>query len=139
VAQFELLLQRTIGRHAVVHPPRQIADLGVKRAAHGDIDLLEPAADRKERLPPLDAGPHQRQHDGVAGPVEGAMRLGRGFAVLLGMHVRAPAGQQKAVEPVEKLVDRDKARIGRDQKRKRARHETRPRPQFIVPPAWAGY
>jgi hypothetical protein len=65
------------------------------------------------------------------------MRFGRGLAIFLGMHIGPPAGQQKAVATVQKLVHRHEARIGRDHQRQRARHLCHGL-EFIVPPAWAG-
>ena len=114
VAQGELLLQRAIGRHAMVHPPRQIADLGVKRAAHGDVHLLEPPAYAKEGLAALHAGADQGQRDRIAAAVKAAMGGGFLLAIFAGVHVGAPAGQQKAVAEVEQFFHPDETGIGRD-------------------------
>ena len=113
------LLDWPIGGHPVVHPPWQVADLGVERSAHRHVDLLETAADAEERLATLDTGAHQRQHDGVAGAVEGAVRLGRLLAVFLGVHVGPPAGEQEAVAGFHQLLDRDEPRVRRDQQQKK--------------------
>ena len=48
-------------RHAMVHAARQLADLGVQRAAEGDVHLLEAAADAEDRQAARDARVDQRQ------------------------------------------------------------------------------
>ena len=112
VPQREFLLQRPVRRHAVVHPPRKVADLGMQRRAERHRDFLEPATETQDRLAALDRGADERQGHPVAVAVEGAMRLGRLFAVLLRVHVGPAAGQQEAVERVEKLVDRPRPGVG---------------------------
>ena len=91
MTQGEFFLQRAIGGHPVVHPPRQVANLGMQRTTHRDVHFLKATTDAKKRLPAFDTGPHQRQGDRVAGAVEGSMRLGLGLAILFGMHVGTPA------------------------------------------------
>ena len=117
MAQRELLLDRTLGRHPVVEPAGQVADLGVQRAAESDVDLLKAAADAEEGLAARHACPHQRQGDRIAAAVEGAMRLGLGLAVFLGVDIGPPASQQEAVAARQQFLDGDETRIGRDQER----------------------
>jgi hypothetical protein len=120
VADGEFLVQRAVGRHAVIHPPRQFADLGVERATHGHVHFLEPAADAEEGLATLDAGPDERQGYGVAAAVVVAMCLGVLLAIFLGMDVGAPAGKQEPIAAFQKLPHAHVTRIGRDDQRQTA-------------------
>ena len=88
-------------RHAMVHASGQLADLGMQRAAEGDVHLLQAAADAEDRHAAGDAGLDQRQRQRVARLVVGlvlGMRLGPEAGR---MHVGARAGQQDAVDHVE--------------------------------------
>ena len=111
VAQGKLFLQRAVRRHPVVHPARKIANLGVQRAAHGDVHLLKATADAQKRLAPLYTGAHQRQGDRIAAAVKAAMCFGFFLAVFLRMHIRAAAGQKEAVAQVKKVRHRHIARV----------------------------
>jgi hypothetical protein len=103
VAQGEFLFDGAVGRHTMIVAPRQFTDFRVQGPAHGNVDLLKPAADAKDRLPALDAGPDQRQTYGIAVTVEGAMCLGWGFAVFLRMDVGPPAGEQEAIASLKQF------------------------------------
>jgi pimeloyl-ACP methyl ester carboxylesterase len=120
MADRELLLERRVGGHAVVHPTRNLADLGVQRAAEGDVELLEPAADAEDRHPARHALVDERQRHGVPVGVEGAVLLGRLVAVVLRVHVRPPAGEDEAVAGLHELGDGGDPRQRRDQERNRA-------------------
>ena len=122
VAQGEAFLQRAVGRHAVVHPARKLADLGVKRAAKRHVHLLKATADAQEGLAPVDAGADQRQRDRIPAPVKGTMGGGFLLAIFAGVDVRAAPGQQEPVAQLQQLLDRDIARIGRDDQRQAARN-----------------
>ena len=122
VAERKLFLQRAFGRHPVVHAARQVADLGIKRAAHGHVDLLKPTANPQEGLAALDAGADQRQGNRVTGAVKRAMSLGFVLTVFLGMHVRTPAGEQEPVAGRLQVLDIDKAGVGRHDQRQRIGH-----------------
>ncbi len=87
VAQGIALGQRAVWGHAVVHPARQFTDLGVQRAAERHVDLLKAAADAQKGLPPRHAFAHEREGDGVARPIEGAMRGRLLGTIFLGVNV----------------------------------------------------
>ena len=122
MAQGELFFQRAVGWHAVVHPPGQIADFRVKRAAKRHVHLLKATADAHERLAPVHASADQGQRDRIAAPVKTAMRGGFILAILAGMHVRASPGQKKAVTQIKQISHADQSRIGRDDQGQGARN-----------------
>ncbi len=114
VAQGEFLFNCAIGRHPVVHPPGQVPDLRVKRAAHGHVHLLKTAADTEERLAAIHASADQWQGHTVAGPVHRSVRLGISLAIFFGMHVGPSAGEEEAIADLHQLVHIHETRVGRD-------------------------
>jgi hypothetical protein len=105
VADRELLLERAVGRHAVVQAAGDLADLGVQRAAEGDVELLEAAADAEHRHAAGDAFVDQRQGERVAVGIEGAVLFSGFVAVVRGVHVRAAAGEDEARAGLDELGD----------------------------------
>ncbi len=92
-------------RHAMIHAPRQLADLRMQRAAKGDVHLLEAAADAEDRDAARHARLRQRQGHGVAMLVVGLMpgvRLGLETGR---MDVGAGARQQHAVDHIQQRAD----------------------------------
>jgi hypothetical protein len=100
-------------RHAVVDAARQLADLGMQRAAVGDVHLLQTAADAEDRHAARHAGLDQGQRQRIAVLVIG---------LVLGMRVGAEAGrvdvgagarQHDAIDHLEQRADiRDLDRAG---------------------------
>ena len=106
VAVLELLLEGPVRRHAVVHPPRDLPDLRVERAAEGDVELLEAAADAEDRHTACHAFADERQGHRVAVRIEGAVLLGRLVPVVARVDVRPPAGEDEAVARLDQVADR---------------------------------
>ena len=88
----KLLFDGAVGGHAMVHTPRQVPDLGMQGAAHGDIEFLEPTANAQDRLTPLHAGTDQWQRDTVSVPIKVSVSRRRLVAVFFRVHVWSPAG-----------------------------------------------
>ncbi len=122
VADGKFVGKRSVWRHPVIVAPRQIADFGIERAAHGHIDLLKAPANSQKGLAPLDTGPDKRKGDGIAIAVKRAVRRCFVLAIFLGMDIGATAGQQKPVAGLEQFRHRYDFRVSRDQKRHCARH-----------------
>ncbi len=88
-------------RHAMVHAPGRVADLGMQRAAEGDVHFLEAAAHTENRDAALDADLAERERQIVAALVVGfvaGVRLGLEAG---GVDIRAAAGEQHAVDDLE--------------------------------------
>ena len=110
---------------AVVQPVRAdvdaVGEVLLERAAAGDIDQLEAAADAEHRQVALDGPAGEAQLRGVASLVAGAGRRVAVGAVHLGSDVVA-ADEQDAVESVEHIVRVvGPVRVGRQDQRLAAR------------------
>ena len=128
-------LARRQSRHAMVHAPRQLADLGMQRAAERDVHLLKAAADAEDRHAAGDADLDQRQRQGVAGLVVGLMRGMRLGPEAGRVHVGAGARQQDAVDHLEQRVDIRDFRRAREHQRQRAGDLAPPRAGSFLRPA----
>jgi hypothetical protein len=122
VAQREFLLQRAVGGHAVVHPAGKVANLRMQGAAEGHVDLLKAPADAEHGLARVDRRPDQRQRQAVAAMVEGAVRLRLLVAVMLGMDVRPPAGEDEPVAGRQQIGHPRGLRHGGDDQGKPLHH-----------------
>ena len=120
MAQFELLLERPVGGHAVVHPAGDLADLRIERTTESDVELLKAPADAEDRHAAGHAFADQRQRHRIAVGIEGAMFLGRRLAVMARMHVRPPAGKDEAVAGTDQIGDRTDLRQRRHHERDRS-------------------
>jgi hypothetical protein len=76
-----------------------------QRAAHGDVQLLEAAADAEQRHATGDDGPDQLQGGGVAAVVIGLVVSGGLLAIMRGVHVGDGTRHQDAVEMGEHAVE----------------------------------
>jgi hypothetical protein len=86
-------------RHAMVHAPRQLADLRMQRAAEGDVHLLQAAADAEGSAHPgRRTTSDQRQGHGVASLVVGLVAWDGPRLEAGRMHIGAGARQQHAVD-----------------------------------------
>ncbi len=117
VTQGKFLFERAIGRHAVIVPPRQVADFEIQRAAKGHVKFLKTAANRQQGLPRLDQRAHQRQGQLVALAIKGTVRFCRGFTVFLGVDVRPTTGKQKTVASRHEFLNRGHFRVRRHNQR----------------------
>ncbi len=114
MAQCEFLVDRSVGGHAVVHPPRQFANLRIEAAPQGDIDLLKPAANTQKWLSTVHQSADQWQSDRITSPVKCSVGVGLGFTVLFRVHVWPPTSEQKPIASFQQLGDRNEPGIGRD-------------------------
>ena len=73
----------------------------MQRAAEGDVQLLDAAADRQDRHAARDRGADQRQRGGVARGVVQVGRLAVATFIVAGVDVARAARDQQAVEAVE--------------------------------------
>ena len=94
-AQPRELLQR----RGMIEPARQILQALMQRAAEGDVQLLQPAADRQHRQAGLERGADQRQGHGVALRILGRALGMRRAVIERGLHVGAAAGEDQPIEP----------------------------------------
>ncbi len=106
----------------VIEPPRKVLDALVQAAPQRDVQLLKAPADRQHRHPPRHRGANERKGGGVAGRIlEHPVRVRRA-AVQAGLHVRAAAGEDDPVQPVEQRLDAGRAAACGDQHRDAAHH-----------------
>ena len=104
---------------AVVAAARDLVEVLVQRAAEGDVQLLDAAADGEQRHAARHGAADQRQGGGVARRV-GEVVLARGrAAVVRGVDVGRAAGDHDAVQSVEQRVRVEPIGQGRDQDRQR--------------------
>src|SRR6185437_13883276 len=92
-------------RHAVVDPPRQLADFGMQRPSERDVHFLQAATDAEQRDAAGDAGFRQRQRDIVAKDIVGFMALMRLGPEPRRMDIGTGAGQDDAVDGIEQRTD----------------------------------
>ena len=91
----------------------------MQRAAEGDVDLLQAAADAEQRHAARDAGLDQRQSQRVARLVVGLVARIVVMAEMPRMDIGARAGEQHAVNGVEQCADIDDVRrAGKDQRQR---------------------
>ena len=122
MAQGEDLFQAALGGHAVVHAARKLANFGIEAAAHRHVDLLKAPANAQERLAAVNAGPDQRQRNGIAVAVKSPMRRGFRLAILGRVYIRLAARQQEPIERVQKLIHRHQTRVRGQDHRQTTRH-----------------
>ncbi len=89
----EFFLQRAVGRHAVVHAPRQVADFRVQRAAHGDIEFLKAPADGQQRRAVPQYVLDQMEYRGIPIRVQQIAHLRAWLAVMMRLDVGWAAGE----------------------------------------------
>ena len=123
LADGEALVLDVGDRRPVVHPPREEVELRDQRPAEGDVQLLHAAADGEERHATADRGADQGEGEGVAVGVVGLGFRRRRGTVEGGVDVRAAAGEEDAVDPVEEGVEVDPAGERRHHERDRAEAE----------------
>ena len=133
---------RTAGlpRPAVGLDARELDDVLMQGAAEGDVEDLDPAADRKEGDAPVDRGPRERDLAVVRLAVDPVHRLVRFLAVARGVDVGA-TGEDDGVDAGEQRgeivvgVDDDGFRAGAfDRREVRAR---RHRSVRVRPTIWS--
>ena len=108
--------------HAVVHAPRQIANLGMQRTAEGNVHFLEAPTDTKERNAAGNAGLDQRQRHGVAIMVVGFVsRVGLDPEARR-MDIGTCAGQQNPIDLPQQRFDVGNVRCAGKHQRQRLRH-----------------
>ena len=113
------LLERLGLVRAVVEPARELMDMLVQRAAQGDVELLQPAADAQDRHGPGERADDQGQGGGVARRVGLVALARRRAAIEARVDVGRAARDHQAVEPAEQLVGIEPGAQGRDQDRDR--------------------
>jgi len=82
-----------------------LVDVLMQRAAIGDIELLEAAANRKERHGAVHAGADELQRQCIALTVEQHALARRCAAIFLRVHVRVRAGEEDAVAEIEEFCE----------------------------------
>ena len=95
LVRFEILRRHLVGDARVGHLGREVLDQG---SAAGDVDELQPAADRKDRQPRGAGRGVGRQLAGVARGIELEVRRAHRLAVAVGLEVLA-AAEEKPVDP----------------------------------------
>ena len=70
----------------------------VQRAAEGDVELLEAAADGEDRHALVEAGADEGQYGRVAGPVVRGVRPARAAAIAMRLDIGEATRQKEAVE-----------------------------------------
>ena len=107
VTQREFFFQRAIRWHPVVAAPREVANFWIQRTTHGNVHLLEPAADAKNWQTPFDTGADQRKRDTITTAIKIAIGGCRLFAVFIRVYVWTCASKDKASASFHKVFDLD--------------------------------
>ncbi len=92
-------------RHPVVHASRQFADLGMQRAAEGDVHLLKAPADAEQGYTAGDAGFRQSQRQIVTMEVVRLMPGIRLGTETRRMNIGAGARQHHAIDRIQQGAD----------------------------------
>ena len=118
--ELEALVVRHADRRAMVEAAGALLRLGDERAAERDVQLLEAAADRKERHAALERKRDQRERRRVAIKIVRLVPLRRLLSVARRMHVRARAGQEHAVDAREHRLKVERIAKARQEQRRAA-------------------
>ena len=110
----------------------------MQRAAEGDVELLEAAADAEDRHPLRHAFPDQRQRHRVTLGIEAPVLLGRLVAVQARMDVRRPPVSRKPSQAaIESAADPIRASAGTSSGS--APESAMTASMFEIPTDWTGY
>lgn len=118
----EDLIKAGIRRHAVIHPPWQIADFGIKRATKSDVHFLKSPADAEYGLPDPDTGPDERQGHCIPRPIERTMGWRFLGTIFRRMDVGAAARKKKTIAEGHDIFKADQSGIGRNDQRRCLRY-----------------
>ena len=111
------LVDRSQFRSAMVEPAGERMHVLMQRAAEGDVELLDTAADRQHRQIGLHRRVQQRQHDRIARRiVQRAGQAGRA-RIMMRLDIGGRARHQQPVDARDKRVGPIGIAFGRDQER----------------------
>ena len=117
-----LLVERLLWILAMIEVSGHVLQLLPQRAAEGDVDLLESAADAKHRYAGRNRARDQRQRGVVAVRIMQRAALAGLAAVMARLDIRRAAHEQQAIKSIEQLLQTEFTPDRRHDQRQAAGH-----------------